>query len=136
MKQLFGSHARNLFRRTTGGLHTNDTRNNGTFENHVTVKLSSGEVQVKSTREAAEMLLYDWPIGETGERLQARMACMKVLGGGSPPDVARTAFLVRPRKHKYFRPDIAYAAVCSSGLRQWYLSNCSWGHKLDRDARR
>ncbi|WP_352517710.1 DUF982 domain-containing protein, partial [Mesorhizobium sp. M0046] len=51
-------------------------------------------------REAAEMLLYRWPIGETGRRIQARMACMKVLGGGSAPEIARVAFLSAAKEAK------------------------------------
>ncbi|MER8532091.1 DUF982 domain-containing protein [Mesorhizobium sp. M1005] len=68
-------------------------RDVGTFEKPVTVWLASSKISVSSTREAAEMLLYDWPIGETAHRIQARMACMKVLGGRSAPEVARVAFL-------------------------------------------
>ncbi|MER8601846.1 DUF982 domain-containing protein [Mesorhizobium sp. M1339] len=75
-------------------------RDVGTFEKPVTLLLSSGKVSVSSTREAAEMLLYDWPIGETGRRIQARMACMKVLGGGSAPEVARAAFLTAAKEAK------------------------------------
>ncbi|MER9557912.1 DUF982 domain-containing protein [Mesorhizobium sp. M0323] len=75
-------------------------RDVGTFDEPVTVLLSSGKVSVSSTREAAEMLLYRWPIGETGRRIQARMACMKVLGGGSAPDVARVAFLSAAKEAK------------------------------------
>ncbi|MER8707585.1 DUF982 domain-containing protein [Mesorhizobium sp. M0520] len=75
-------------------------RDVGTFEEPVTVLLSSGKVSVSSTREAAEMLLYRWPIGETGRRIQARMACMKVLGGGSAPEVARVAFLNAAKEAK------------------------------------
>ena len=46
------------------------------------------------------MLLYDWPVGETGRRIQARMACMKVIGGGSAPEVARDAFLSAAKEAK------------------------------------
>ncbi|MER9631866.1 DUF982 domain-containing protein [Mesorhizobium sp. M0203] len=75
-------------------------RDVGTFEEPVTVLLSSGKVSVSSTREAAEMLLYRWPIGETGRRIQARMACMKVLGGGGAPEIARVAFLSAAKEAK------------------------------------
>jgi hypothetical protein len=75
-------------------------RREGTFEKPVTVSLPSGKVRVSSTREAAEMLLYDWPVGETGRRIQARMACMKVIGGGSAPEVARDAFLSAAKEAK------------------------------------
>ncbi|MCG7506923.1 DUF982 domain-containing protein [Mesorhizobium retamae] len=66
---------------------------NGAFAEPVTVALPSGEVEVTSARQAAEMLLYHWPVGETAKRIQARMACMRVLGGTTAPDVARSAFL-------------------------------------------
>ncbi|MFD9896618.1 DUF982 domain-containing protein [Mesorhizobium sp. NPDC059025] len=72
----------------------------GTFENPVTVRLPSGKRLVTSTREAAELLLYDWPIGETGQRIMARMACMRVLGGGSEPEIARQAFLAAAKEAK------------------------------------
>jgi hypothetical protein len=68
-------------------------QDDGKFDKPVTVTLPSGNVQVATTREAAELLLYKWPIGETGKRIQARMACMRVLGGSSPPGIARRAFL-------------------------------------------
>ncbi|MER8441418.1 DUF982 domain-containing protein [Mesorhizobium sp. M1312] len=72
----------------------------GTFRKPVTVWLASNKVSVSSTREAAEMLLYEWPIGETARRIQARMACIKVLGGGSAPEVARVAFLSAAKEAK------------------------------------
>ncbi|MER9829191.1 DUF982 domain-containing protein [Mesorhizobium sp. M0134] len=75
-------------------------RDVGTFQKPVTIGLASSEINFSSTREAAEMLLYDWPIGETARRIQARMACMKVLGGGSPPEVARVAFLSAAKEAK------------------------------------
>ena len=68
-------------------------QDNGTFETPVTVKLAGSKVEIANTREAAELLLYKWPIGETGKHIQARMACMRVLGGGSPPEFARRAFV-------------------------------------------
>jgi hypothetical protein len=65
----------------------------GAFEKSVPVATGAGERLVCSAREAAEMLLYDWPIGETATRIQARMSCMKVLAGSEPPAVAREAFM-------------------------------------------
>jgi hypothetical protein len=65
----------------------------GTFEKPVSVATGTGERLVASAREAAEMLLYDWPIGETATRIQARMSCMKALAGSEPPAFAREAFV-------------------------------------------
>ncbi|MCT7377315.1 DUF982 domain-containing protein [Chelativorans salis] len=65
----------------------------GSFEEPVHVATEAGERDVCSAREAAEMLLYDWPIGETGMRIQARMTCMKVFAGTEPPTSARDAFV-------------------------------------------
>lgn len=74
----------------------------GTFEKLVPVATGTGERLVSSASEAAEMLLYNWPIGETATRIQARMACMKALapcvrarsiraGGGRGKDPDRGA---------------------------------------------
>jgi hypothetical protein len=65
----------------------------GSFEEPVLVATDAGERLVSSAREAAEMLLYDWPTGETAIRIQARMSCMKVLGGSGSPAFAREAFI-------------------------------------------
>lgn len=65
----------------------------GPFEEPVAVATNAGERAVSSAREAAEMLLYDWPIGETATRIQARMACMKVLAGSEPAAFARETFI-------------------------------------------
>jgi hypothetical protein len=65
----------------------------GPFEEPVSVATDAGERLVSSAREAAELLLYDWPIGETAIRVQARMSCMKVLAGSEPPAFAREAFM-------------------------------------------
>jgi hypothetical protein len=65
----------------------------GPFEEPVPVATGDGERLVSSAREAAEMLLYEWPIGETATRIQARMSCMKALAGSEPPAFAREAFV-------------------------------------------
>ncbi|TKT80005.1 DUF982 domain-containing protein [Aquamicrobium sp. LC103] len=64
----------------------------GDFDKPVRVEIGARELDVYSTLQAAEMLMYDWPIGETGARMEARMTCMKVLGGSEPPETARKAF--------------------------------------------
>jgi hypothetical protein len=70
------------------------------FEEPVAVATDARERAVSSAREAAEMLLYDWPIGETATRIQARMACMKVLAGSEPPAFAREAFMQAAKEAK------------------------------------
>lgn len=62
--------------------------NAGEFDKPVRLDVGAREFDVCSVLQAAEMLVYDWPIGETG----ARMTCMKVLGGAEPPEAARKAF--------------------------------------------
>lgn len=48
---------------------------------------------VSSTREAAECLLYRWPVEGGPAHLLARIACLAVLEGEMPPDHAREAFI-------------------------------------------
>ncbi|RUM95165.1 DUF982 domain-containing protein [Pseudaminobacter arsenicus] len=64
----------------------------GVFETSVRVVLKSKELEIFTTRQAAELLLYSWPTGETGYLSQARMACMRVLGGNEKAETARKAF--------------------------------------------
>ncbi len=77
-----------------------DHRETGTFDEPVAVRLPAGKKMVKSTRDAAELLLYHWPIGDTAQRIVARMACMRVLGGGGEPRIAREAFLAAAKEAK------------------------------------
>lgn len=49
---------------------------------------------IASTMEAAEFLLLHWPLDWTGPaHVRARHACIQVLGGKSPPEHAREAFI-------------------------------------------
>lgn len=75
-------------------------RDNWTFAEPVTVNMPTGAIEVTNARDAAELLLYEWPIGETAKRIQARMDCMRVLGGSAPSEVARSAFLGAAREAK------------------------------------
>ncbi|MCT7378333.1 DUF982 domain-containing protein [Chelativorans salis] len=74
----------------------------GPFEEPVHVVTEAGERNVCNAREAAEMLLYEWPTGETGIRIQARMTCMKVLAGNESPVSAREAFVQAAKEAKIF----------------------------------
>lgn len=65
----------------------------GPFEEPVHLQTDAGECDIRNTMDAAEMLLFNWPTGETALRIQARMTCMKVLAGSEPPASARQAFL-------------------------------------------
>lgn len=48
---------------------------------------------VLSTREAAELLLMNWPVEGGEAHLLARRACLAVLEGEEQPEVARQAFI-------------------------------------------
>lgn len=49
-------------------------------------------MHVNSTRQAAEMLLYQWPTQGGKKHLAARRACLDVLAGVKKAIVARRAF--------------------------------------------
>lgn len=48
---------------------------------------------VTSTREAAECLMTRWPEAGGPAQAAARRACLEVLEGNAPPEVARQAFI-------------------------------------------
>lgn len=48
---------------------------------------------VTNTREAAECLMTRWPESGGPAHAAARRACLEVLEGKIPPDVARQAFI-------------------------------------------
>jgi hypothetical protein len=50
--------------------------------------------QVRSTAEAANYLLHDWPVEGGRKHLAARKACLQVLEGLKASHVARKAFAV------------------------------------------
>lgn len=48
---------------------------------------------VGTPAEAAELLLHQWRLPESPERLKAMEACLQVIKGEKPPRVARAAFI-------------------------------------------
>jgi hypothetical protein len=55
---------------------------------------------VASTRDAAEVLLKDWPLAESSKRTRAMEACLSVIRGEKPPSAARSAFIAAAREAK------------------------------------
>jgi len=53
---------------------------------------------VASTRDAAAVLLKDWPLAESSKRTRAMEACLSVIRGEKPPSVARRAFVAAARE--------------------------------------
>jgi hypothetical protein len=64
------------------------------FDEYVTIKAGRGHRQnISSAREAAEWLLYKWPLEEdTDKAWRARKACYEALHGRIETAVAREAF--------------------------------------------
>jgi hypothetical protein len=54
---------------------------------------------VRTTRDAAEVLLRDWPL-ESRKRARAMELCLSVIRGDNPPHVARRAFVEAAREAK------------------------------------
>lgn len=53
---------------------------------------------VTSVREAAEVLLREWPAGDYGKRREAKVACLKALQGAATPGSVRKAFVAAARE--------------------------------------
>ena len=53
---------------------------------------------IYSTRTAGECLLRRWPTEWSLQHRNARAACVAVLKGEQPPDVARAAFIAAARE--------------------------------------
>ncbi len=70
------------------------------FDQTVPVMLRPGRIHmVGSAREAAETLLFRWPVEKPGKRhLAAREACLKVLQGVAETRRARRAFEAAARE--------------------------------------
>lgn len=49
---------------------------------------------VSSTREAADILLYKWPVGGGDAYTTALLVCQNVMEGTLPPDEAKHAFIL------------------------------------------
>jgi hypothetical protein len=68
----------------------------GPFDEHVTIKAARGQRQnISSVRQAAEWLLYQWPLeSDTDKAWRARKACYEALQGKIEVSTARQAFRV------------------------------------------
>ena len=69
---------------------------------HRPVTVQTGRIDrerlVLTTRDAAEVLLKDWPLAESRKRARAMELCLKVIRGEQPPHVARRAFVEAARE--------------------------------------
>lgn len=72
----------------------------GWFDKPVPVSLGiSGDVHnVSNARQAADILLHNWPDAGTKKHRDARQACLEVLQGLKKPEVAREAFAEAARE--------------------------------------
>ncbi len=57
---------------------------------------------VTNVREAAQILLRDWPQPESEKRFAAMQACLAVIKGELPPRVARQAFIDAAKDARIF----------------------------------
>jgi len=55
---------------------------------------------IASTRDAAAVLLHDWPLAGSARHGRAMEACLSVIHGETPPSVARRAFVAAAREAK------------------------------------
>lgn len=79
-----------------------ETRRHRLFHRPVTVQTGrlDRERVVTSTRDAAAILLKDWPLADSAKRARAMEACLSVIRGEKPPSVARRAFVAAAREAK------------------------------------
>jgi hypothetical protein len=54
--------------------------------------------EIRTTREAAEMLLRRWPVEQSPKRRKAMSSCLSVLKGEARPYVARRALVEAARE--------------------------------------
>lgn len=62
---------------------------------------------VLSTKDAAELLLRDWPNAAQDKREKAMRACLDVIKGRKPPSHARNAFILAARDARILLNDFA-----------------------------
>jgi hypothetical protein len=84
-----------------------DPRRHRLFHRPVTVQTGrlDRERVVASTRDAAAVLLKDWPLADSVKRTRAMAACLSVIRGEKPPHVARRAFVTAAREAKVLVED-------------------------------
>lgn len=77
----------------------------GDFNEPVLITREDAVFEVHNARDAVSILLYEWPSNsQTFNRMQARMACMKALGGSTDPLEARQAFIQAAREVAILAP--------------------------------
>lgn len=91
----------------SAGRHRVDRRRHRLFHRPVTVQTGrlDRERVVASTRDAAAVLLKDWPLADSAKRTKAMAACLSVIRGEKPPSVARRAFVAAAREAKVLVED-------------------------------
>lgn len=71
---------------------------------HRPVTVQTGRIDrerlVRTTRDAAELLLRHWPIADSPKRTRAMELCLSVIRGEKPPSAARRAFVEAAREAK------------------------------------
>jgi hypothetical protein len=76
---------------------------------HRPVTVQTGRIDrerlVLSTRDAAEVLLRDWPLPESRKRARAMELCLSVIRGERAPNIARRAFVDAAREAKVLLKD-------------------------------
>ena len=72
---------------------------------HKPVVIQPGRIDrdrvVTTVREAAQILLRDWP-HESDKRTRAMRACLDVINGHKPPSRARTAFIAAAKDARIY----------------------------------
>lgn len=88
--------------RVTRGSGGADGRRHRLFHRPVVVQTGrlDRERVIASTRDAAAVLLKDWPLPDSRMRARAMAACLGVIRGEKPPYVARRAFVAAAREAK------------------------------------
>lgn len=69
---------------------------------HRPVTVQTGRIDrervIRTTRDAAEVLLRNWPLPESRKRSRAMDLCLRVIRGEQPPSAARRAFVQAARE--------------------------------------
>lgn len=76
---------------------------------HKPVRVQPGRIDrdriVLSTKDAAEILLNDWPDKAHQKREKAMQACLDVIKGRRPPSHARSAFIAAAKDARILLDD-------------------------------
>jgi len=76
---------------------------------HRPIRIQTGRIDrdriVTNTRDAAAILLRDWPLADCEKRRWAMEICLEVIKGNNPPNAARQAFVRAARKARILLDD-------------------------------